>query len=108
MSKLRALVMAGTATLSAAGVLWPSTVVHAAATPIPANACSGGDAQCRDYIVPTSWLDTPGNPVDIFLEAEHATDTSGNIIPAPLILTYSPYSILRRTRDSGHWNGPGY
>ncbi|TMB91291.1 MAG: CocE/NonD family hydrolase, partial [Chloroflexi bacterium] len=108
MSRLRALVMAGAATMSAAGVLWPSTAVHAAAPPIPANACSGGDAQCRDYIVPTSWLDSLGQPVDIFLEVEHATDASGNIIPAPLILTYSPYSILGRNGDSGHWNGLGY
>src|SRR5579864_329871 len=92
----------------AAGLL-PRTVAHAAAAPIAANACApGSDAQCRDYIVPTTWKDASGNPVDIFLEVEHATDSAGTIVAAPLILTYSPYSILGRNGDASHWNALGY
>src|SRR5689334_17517232 len=106
MPRLRAFVLAGAIAIAAMPVLSRTTLVHAATgVPIPANACAtGSDAQCRDYIVPTTWLDSLGQPVDIFLEVEHATDSSGNIIPAPLILTYSPYSILGRNGDAAHWN----
>ena len=89
--------------------LAPRTVAHAAPAPIAANACAAGsDTQCRDYIVPTTWKDSSGNPVDIFLEVEHVTDAAGNPVPAPLILTYSPYSILGRNGDASHWNALGY
>src|SRR5437899_2300503 len=107
MSKLRALVMAGATTISAISVMLPTTVAHAAAAPpIPENPCSGGDTWCRDYIVPTTWLDPSSNPVDIFLEVEFPHDASGNILPGqwPVILTYSPYSILGRNGDAAHWN----
>ena len=92
-----------------AGLLAPRVVARAAAPPIPAQSCAAGsDAQCRDYIVPTTWKDSSGNPVDIFLEVEHLTDSQGGIVPAPVILTYSPYSILGRNGDAAHWNALGY
>jgi X-Pro dipeptidyl-peptidase len=109
MSKVKAIALAVATAASSGLLLSPRLAAHAATAPIPANPCAAGsDAQCRDYIVPTTWLDPSGQPVNIFLEVEHATDASGNIIPAPLILTYSPYSILGRNGGAPHWNALGY
>jgi X-Pro dipeptidyl-peptidase len=110
MNRRRTVTVAIALCLCAAGLIVPRTVAHAAtAAPIPANACqTGSDAQCRDYIVTTTFLDPSNQPVNLFLEVEHATDAQGNIISAPLILTYSPYSVLGRNGDAAHWNALGY
>ena len=52
------------------------------------------------YIVPT-------RDADIYLEVAEPT-AGGKVVPAPVILTYSPYSVLGRNGDAGHWNPLGY
>src|SRR5437588_11021986 len=42
-----------------------------------------------DYIVPT-------RDAQLFLEVVHPTDAAGHVIPAPVILTYTPYAVLGR------------
>jgi X-Pro dipeptidyl-peptidase len=49
-----------------------------------------------DYIVPT-------RDAELFLEVVHPTDSAGHIIPAPVILTYTPYAVLGRNGDASHW-----
>jgi X-Pro dipeptidyl-peptidase len=52
------------------------------------------------YIVPT-------RDADIYLEVVEPT-TGGKVVPSPVILTYSPYSVLGRNGDADHWNPLGY
>ena len=52
------------------------------------------------YIVPT-------RDADIYLEVVEPT-SHGRVVPSPVILTYSPYSVLGRNGDAGHWNPLGY
>src|SRR3954471_11376228 len=52
------------------------------------------------YIVPT-------RDADIYLEVAEPT-AGGKVVPAPVILTYSPYSVLGRNGDADHWNPLGY
>jgi X-Pro dipeptidyl-peptidase len=52
------------------------------------------------YIVPT-------RDAQIYLEVVEPT-AHGKVVPAPVILTYSPYSVLGRNGDAGHWNPLGY
>lgn len=47
------------------------------------------------YIVPT-------RHGKLYLEVVHPT-TDGKIVPAPLVLTYSPYSVIGRNGDSSNW-----
>lgn len=110
MRKLAAVVLAGVTAIAAGAFLSPRGTAHAATAPIPGTPCTGGDAQCRAYIVPTSVLDSqiPPQPVSLYLEVEHVTDSSGNIVPAPVILTYTPYAVLGRNGDAAHWNALGY
>src|SRR5207248_2783030 len=49
-----------------------------------------------DYIVPT-------RDAQLFLEVVHPVDAAGHIIPAPVILTYTPYAVLGRNGDANHW-----
>ncbi|MFN2582254.1 MAG: CocE/NonD family hydrolase, partial [Candidatus Dormibacteria bacterium] len=112
---MRRIVMAmvGAAVAVPAALVIPKVAAHAAAPAWPqltATSCAAGsDAQCRDYIVPARTDPSLTSPdVQIFVEVEHLTDSQGNIVPAPLILTYSPYSILGRNGDASHWNALGY
>ncbi|MBV8195476.1 MAG: CocE/NonD family hydrolase, partial [Candidatus Dormibacteraeota bacterium] len=111
MRRLVITALASAIAVSGAALLMPRATAHAQTQSWPtltAFACAAGsDAQCRDYDV-TARTDTTGDTATIFLEVEHATDSSGNIIPAPLILTYSPYSDLGRNGDAAHWNSLGY
>ena len=52
------------------------------------------------YIVPT-------RDADIYLEVVEPT-AGGRVVPSPVILTYSPYSVLGRNGDADHWNPLGY
>jgi X-Pro dipeptidyl-peptidase len=52
------------------------------------------------YVVPT-------RDAQIYLEVVEPT-AGGKVVPAPVILTYSPYSVLGRNGDAGHWNPLGY
>src|SRR4029077_2754145 len=44
---------------------------------------------------------------DIYLEVVHPT-LNGQIVTAPVILTYTPYAVLGRNGDAAHWTGLGY
>ena len=93
------------------GMLLGARAAHAATTaaPLPAGTCQDDtSANCRSYVVPTTVLDASNNPVDLYLEVRHATDSGGNIIAAPTILTYTPYAILGRNGDAAHWNSLGF
>src|SRR3954453_4664610 len=52
------------------------------------------------YIVPT-------RDADIYLEVVEPT-AGGKVVPSPVILPYSPYSVLGRNGDADHWNPLGY
>src|SRR4051812_21700036 len=52
------------------------------------------------YVVPT-------RDADLYLEVVHPT-ANKKIVKSPAILTYSPYSVLGRNGDAGHWTGRGY
>ena len=52
------------------------------------------------YIVPT-------RDAQIYLEVVEPT-AGGHVVPAPVILTYSPYSVLGRNGDASHWVPMGY
>ena len=52
------------------------------------------------YVVPT-------RDADIYLEVVEPT-AAGKVVPSPVILTYSPYSVLGRNGDADHWNPLGY
>jgi len=52
------------------------------------------------YIVPT-------RDADIYLEVVEPT-AGGKVVPSPVILTYSPYSVLGRNGDASEWNPLGY
>src|SRR3954452_9349169 len=54
----------------------------------------------KSYYVPT-------RDATIYLEVVEPT-AGGKVMPAPVILTYSPYSVLGRNGDAGHWNPLGY
>ena len=55
-----------------------------------------------NYIVPT-------RDAQLFLQVVHPIDAAGHIIPAPVILTYTPYALLGRNGDAAHWVlGRGY
>jgi X-Pro dipeptidyl-peptidase len=47
---------------------------------------------------------------DLFMQVVHPTDANGNIIPAPVILSYTPYSFgADYNGDASHWvNELGY
>jgi len=54
----------------------------------------------QKYIVPT-------RDADIYLEVVEPT-SGGRVVPSPVILTYSPYSVLGRNGDASEWNPLGY
>lgn len=80
------------------------SLVLAAASLIPgvsvlsASAAINGSVS-KTYIVPT-------RDAQIYLAVVHPT-SGGKIVKAPAILTYSPYSVLGRNGDAGHWTPKG-
>ena len=68
-------------------------------TAAPANSAPYGHTT-RTYIVKTKHG-------GIYVEVEHAT-RNNKIVKAPVVLTYSPYSILGRNGDAATWNSRGY
>jgi len=81
----------GAAIALAAGLLAPVAPVHAA-TAFGSTTVS--------YIVPT-------DQADIYLEVVHPT-LNGQVVPAPIIFTYTPYAALGRNGDAAHWTALGY
>ena len=67
------------------------------ATALPAANYPGvAGSKTIDYIVDT-------RDAQLFLEVVHPVDAAGNIIPAPVILTYTPYAVLGRNSGASHW-----
>ena len=80
------------------------TAIVAAATGLPALA--GAPAAGIDGSVTVSYV-VPTRDAQIYLEVVEPT-SHGKVVRAPVILTYSPYSVLGRNGDAGHWNPLGY
>jgi X-Pro dipeptidyl-peptidase len=84
------------------------SLVAALAVLVPGLACvvSAQAAPTIDgsttsvYIVPT-------RDAKLYLEVVHPT-SHGKVVKAPAILTYSPYSVLGRNGDAGHWTSRGF
>src|SRR4051794_40254438 len=78
-----------------------SVVLVAGLVAAPALAGAKIDGSVtKSYYVPT-------RDATIYLEVVEPT-AGGKVVPAPVILTYSPYSVLGRNGDAGHWNALGY
>jgi X-Pro dipeptidyl-peptidase len=94
LSRVRALALTAVVIGGASGLVMQHT---------QARAATFGSTTV-DYIVPTS---LPG--VQLFLEVVHPTDpTTGSIVQAPVILTYTPYAVLGRNGGAAHWTSLGY
>jgi X-Pro dipeptidyl-peptidase len=85
-------------------LLVPFAAIVAAVTGLPALAATPtgkiDGSVTASYVVPT-------RDAQIYLEVVEPT-SHGKVVPAPVILTYSPYSVLGRNGDAGHWNPLGY
>ena len=87
---MRARILLTAAACAAAGIAVPS---HASTPKIDGSVTVS-------YVVPT-------RDAEIYLEVSEPT-SGGKVVPSPVILTYSPYSVLGRNGDAGHWNPLGY
>jgi X-Pro dipeptidyl-peptidase len=70
-----------------------------AGTP-PTRAATIDGSVTQSYYVPT-------RDATIYLEVVQPT-SGGKVVASPVILTYSPYSVLGRNGDAGHWVPLGY
>ena len=86
--------------IAAGLVVGVALAVPSAAAPSTAAAAKIDGAVTVSYIVAT-------RDADIYLEVSEPT-AAGKVVPAPVILTYSPYSVLGRNGDANHWNPLGY
>jgi X-Pro dipeptidyl-peptidase len=77
-----------------------STAAVVLAVPSTAAAPKIDGSVTVSYVVPT-------RDAQIYLEVVQPT-AAGRVVPAPVILTYSPYSILGRNGDADHWVPLGY
>ncbi|MDQ1688861.1 MAG: uncharacterized protein QOK42_1836 [Frankiaceae bacterium] len=75
------------------------SLATAQAGPGPAGPKIDGSVS-KVYIVPT-------RDAEIYLAVVHPT-AAGKIVKSPAILTYSPYSVLGRNGDAGHWTSRGF
>ena len=79
----------------------PLAAIAALATPGAGHAATAGFGSTTvSYIVHT-------DEADIYLEVVHPT-LNGQIVTAPVILTYTPYAALGRNGGAAHWTGLGY
>ena len=82
--------------ITAAALLAGLVAIPAAAAP-----AAGIDGTVTvSYVVPT-------RDAQIYLEVVEPT-SHGKVVRAPVILTYSPYSVLGRNGDADHWVPKGY
>ena len=87
-------------------ILLTAAVVAGLVTP-PALAARGREATPKiDGSVTESYY-VPTRDALIYLEVVEPT-AKGEVVPAPVILTYSPYSVLGRNGDADHWVPLGY
>src|SRR4051812_32847448 len=80
-----------------------SAAIVAGLVAVPATAGPTGriDGSVEvSYVVPT-------RDADIYLDVVEPT-SRGRAVPAPVVLTYSPYSVLGRNGDADHWVPMGY
>jgi X-Pro dipeptidyl-peptidase len=81
-----------------------ATVMLAGAVAVPATAAAPtpriDGSVTVSYVVPT-------RDAQIYLEVVEPT-SGGKVVRAPVILTYSPYSVLGRNGDADHWVPKGY
>jgi X-Pro dipeptidyl-peptidase len=82
--------------LAAVPVALAAALVGIGSSPAAANAPGVTGDVTKSYIVHT-------DDADLYLEVVHPTDAAGNIIPAPVILTYTPYAVLGRNSGASHW-----
>jgi X-Pro dipeptidyl-peptidase len=82
--------------LVAAAALAATVAVPAAARP----AARIDGSVTVSYVVPT-------RDAEIYLEVVEPT-SRGRVVRSPVILTYSPYSVLGRNGDADHWVPMGY
>jgi X-Pro dipeptidyl-peptidase len=82
---------------------WAAGVAAVILTGIGAPSAPGAfGLETRSYVVPT-------RHGLVYLEVVHPVDADGNVVPAPEILTYSPYSgALGRNGDASRWVPRGY
>jgi X-Pro dipeptidyl-peptidase len=79
-----------------------SAAVALVLTSVLAPEATAYDMETRDYVVPT-------RHGLVYLEVVHPVDGEGNVVTAPEILTYSPYSgALGRNGDASRWVPRGY
>ena len=79
----------------------PLAAIAALATPGAGHAATADFGSTTvSYIVHT-------DEADIYLEVVHPT-LNGQIVTAPVILTYTPYAALGRNGGAAHWTGLGY
>src|SRR5437899_232201 len=86
------ILLAVCALTAATAVLARPAAGHAAAPSFGSTTVS--------YVIPTK-------EAEIYLEVVHPT-LGGQIVPAPVILTYTPYAALGRNGDAAHWTALGY
>lgn len=89
--------MYGTRLVVAAGLI-AGVAVAAPGHAAPTGKIDG--SVTVSYVVPT-------RDAEIYLEVVEPT-SGGKVVPSPVILTYSPYSVLGRNGDADHWNPLGY
>ena len=77
-----------------------------AAVAVPSTAASPAVNTAIDGAVTVSYI-VPTRDAEIYLEVSEPT-SHGRVVRAPVILTYSPYSVLGRNGDASHWNPLGY
>jgi X-Pro dipeptidyl-peptidase len=81
----------------------PAAALVSAFVVVPAGAAAGtaiDGSVTKAYVVST-------RDAQIYLEVVEPT-AGGRVVPAPVILTYSPYSVLGRNGDAPHWVPLGY
>ncbi|MDQ1695254.1 MAG: X-Pro dipeptidyl-peptidase [Frankiaceae bacterium] len=84
-------------------ILLIAAALAGAVVAVPASGAPAGKIDgsvTRSYVVPT-------RDAEIYLEVVEPT-SGGHVVPAPVILTYSPYSVLGRNGDADHWVPRGF
>jgi X-Pro dipeptidyl-peptidase len=83
-----------------------AAVAAASAAAMMAVPATASPTRVVDGSVTASYI-VPTRDAQIYLEVVEPT-SHGKVVPAPVILTYSPYSVLGRNGDADHWVPIGY
>ncbi|HYI44981.1 MAG TPA: CocE/NonD family hydrolase [Actinomycetota bacterium] len=78
-----------------------------AATVLPAAQAPAAPAK-KTYTISMVPTVVPTRDGDIYSEIAHPVDAKGKIVKGPVILTYSPYSVLGRESGRDRWVPKGY